>query len=294
MTQLHSEALVARLVPTVRLHSRGIERRQRRRATSVGTAAAGGGSSSGSGGEEGSSLQLDVAASNFAKGLVAGMDSDELVAQQLGASSISELSEVKGQYKDAIKRKLEERAEELRREKEARAVKFAQGKVAYERGQYPTSARLLELALNEEGPFTQLGGEIQLWLALAYQACGREEECLETYRTLEKTHPLPAIRRQAAGLRYIMEAPKLQINPEERVQIPVLTGLDANKGNRAPVARPRPPQQRKVPKTWDEEFWDNYTGPAGLAQNRYVWAAATVAATLAAVYSSYVQRGLIR
>jgi len=42
------------------------------------------------------------------------------------------------------------------------------------------------------------------------QACGREEDCLATYRTLEKTHPLPAIRRQAADLRYIMEAPKLQ------------------------------------------------------------------------------------
>jgi hypothetical protein len=62
-----------------------------------------------------------------------------------------------------------QRAEELRREREARAVKFSAGKVAYERGQYPASARLLEQALDEEGPFTQLGGEVQLWLALAYQ-----------------------------------------------------------------------------------------------------------------------------
>jgi hypothetical protein len=235
-------------------------------------------------------------------------------------------------------------------------VKFAQGKVAYERGQYPASARLLEQALNEEGPFTQLGGEIQLWLALAYQvrwgerrqlqqknagrasalvpntprilciaahvqkrlwvpplrpqrccfthlppfccvlrqACGREEDCLSVYRNVEKSHPLPAIRRQAADLRYIMEAPRLQINPEERVQIPVLTDLDVNRGNRTPMPRPRVPQKRRVPKTWDEEFWDNYKGPAGLVQNRYVWAAASIAATVAAVYSSYVQRGLLR
>lgn len=169
-------------------------------------------------------------------------------------------------------------------------MKFAQGKLAYERGQYPASARLLEQALNEEGPFTQLGGEIQLWLALAYQArccdgsranpqlqhplpprclhvwkpvtacqsrsgarshavagtsppphalpplnltalqaCGREDDCLSVYRAVEKSHPLPAIRRQAADLRYIMEAPRLQINPEERVQIPVLTDLDVNR-----------------------------------------------------------------
>ncbi|KAL4422960.1 hypothetical protein ABPG75_009157 [Micractinium tetrahymenae] len=248
------------------------------------------------GGEDGvSRLQLDNAASNFAKGLVAGVEADELVAQQLGAASASSMTDVQEQYKDAIKRKLEERAEELRREREARAANFSRGKLAYERGQYPASARFLELALNEEGPFTQLGGEIQLWLALAYQACGREEDCLSTYRTLEKTHPLPAIRRQAADLRYIMEAPKLQINPDERVQIPVLTDLEANRSGRAPVARARPPPKRdsKVKKTWDEEFWENYRPPAYLT-NRYVWAAATAAATVAAVYSASVQRGLLR
>lgn len=34
---------------------------------------------------------------------------------------------------------------------------------------------------------------------------------------------------QAADLRYIMEAPKLQLSPEERVQIPVLTDIEANR-----------------------------------------------------------------
>jgi hypothetical protein len=37
-----------------------------------------------------------------------GGDSDELVAQQLGNASVSEMSPVQSQYKDAIKRKLEE------------------------------------------------------------------------------------------------------------------------------------------------------------------------------------------
>jgi len=44
----------------------------------------------------------------------------------------------------------------------------------------------------------------------------------------------------------------LQISPDERVQIPVLTDLEANRGSRAPVARPRPPKKKEVPKTWDE------------------------------------------
>eukprot|EP00887_Chlorella_sp_A99_P000247 scaffold13.g247.t1 len=157
------------------------------------------------------------------------MDADEVVAAQLGAEGSKQLSETQQRYRDAIRQKLQQRADELQREKEARAVKFKQGKTAYARGQYPASVALLESALNEEGPLSLLGGEIQLWLALAYQACGREQDCIDTYKIIEKTHPVPAIRRQAGELRYIMEAPKLEISPDERVQIPVLTDLDPNR-----------------------------------------------------------------
>jgi hypothetical protein len=38
----------------------------------------------------------------------AGGDADELVAQQLGAVSASEMTAVQGQYKEQIKKKLEE------------------------------------------------------------------------------------------------------------------------------------------------------------------------------------------
>jgi hypothetical protein len=40
--------------------------------------------------------------------MLAGGDSDDLVAQQLGAASAGELSGAKGEYREAIKRKLEE------------------------------------------------------------------------------------------------------------------------------------------------------------------------------------------
>jgi tetratricopeptide (TPR) repeat protein len=209
--------------------------------------------------------------------VAAGVDEDDLVARQLGKDDPSQLSEVQDKYKDRIKAKLESRAEELKREREARAVKFVRGKVAYERGQYSSSVTLLEAALNEEGPFTQLGGEIQMWLALAYQACGREEDCIEMYKTIEKSHPLPAIRRQAADLRYIMEAPKLQLGEDEKVQIPVLTDLDpATRGGRAPLPRTRNTGKTQTkPKSWDEEFWENYKPPQYL-KNRYVWAASLI------------------
>lgn len=218
-------------------------------------------------------------------GLSLGEDADDLVAQQLGASSAAQMTDTQERYKDQIKAKLEERAEELRKEKEARAIKFTQGKAAYGRGQYDACVLLFESALNEEGPFTQLGGEIQMWLALGYQACGREQECIDIYKTIEKTHPVPSIRRQAENLRYIMEAPKLELREDEKVKIPLLTDLDPNKGNRAPPPRPRVAPKPQRPKTWDEEFWENYEPPKYL-KNRYVWAAATIVTLGLAWYSA--------
>lgn len=218
----------------------------------------------------------------------AGVDEDDLVARQLGGSSASDLSNIQEKYKDKIKAKLEERAKELEREREARAIKFSRGKEAYARGQYDASVVLFESALNEEGPFSQLGGDIQMWLALAYAATGREQECVDTYKAIEGSHPIPAVRRKAADLRYIMEAPKLQIGDDEKVKIPVLMDADPNRGGRGSVQLPRPrptgPRPQK-PKKWDEEFWENYQPPQYL-KNRYVWAAAAVLCAGLAAYSS--------
>lgn len=62
-----------------------------------------------------------------------------------------------------------QQAELQRKEQAAKNKQFSLGKLAYGRGLYPESAALFETALNAEGPFSRLGGEIQLWQALAYQ-----------------------------------------------------------------------------------------------------------------------------
>lgn len=59
------------------------------------------------------------------------------------------------------------------------------------------------------------------------QACGREQECIATYKWLEDNHPVPKVKKQAADLRYIMEAPKLELSPDERVTIPLLNSEDS-------------------------------------------------------------------
>lgn len=78
------------------------------------------------------------------------------------------------------------------------------------------------------GPFSKLGGDIQIQLALAMNANGKEQECIDLFRHLEETHPITAVARQAANLRFIMEAPKLEVGEDEKVSVPVLD-LDTNK-----------------------------------------------------------------
>lgn len=139
-----------------------------------------------------------------------------------------------------------QRAAQLEEERAQKQKLFSLGKLAYERGNYTASLELLEKALDEEGPFTILGGEIQLWLALAYQAEGREQDCIDTYKRVEATHPNPKIRKQAGELRFIMEAPKLQVNPDERVQLPVLTNLEINRNAKPAVSTFKSMKKSKV------------------------------------------------
>ncbi len=63
-------------------------------------------------------------------------------------------------------------------------------------------------------------------LPLNVQACQQRAECIQVYKSLENTHPMPAVRRQAADIRYILEAPKLQLSPDEYVKIPILENAD--------------------------------------------------------------------
>lgn len=64
--------------------------------------------------------------------------------------------------------------------------------------------------------------KIQIWLAMAYEANNRHKDCIELYQELEKKHPSISIRRQAAELRYILQAPKLKISKDEMVTIPLI------------------------------------------------------------------------
>jgi hypothetical protein len=160
------------------------------------------------------------------KGIEHGLKEDELIALELGAASLDELSDAQRAYVGKLKERLHARAEEMRAEEAARREREARnltaGKRAYESGEYPAAVKLFEAAADDTGRLSPLGGEALMWLALAYQAVGREQECIDTYVWLEANHPLARVRKQAGELRFIMEAPQLELSPEERVTIPLL------------------------------------------------------------------------
>lgn len=234
--------------------------------------------------------RLDRAATNFAKGVKSGINEDDAVAFQLGVQDATELSKTQDQYKDKLKQKLADRAEQIRQEQEERSRTFKQGQDAYATGQYAASVVLLETALKDEGPMSQLGGEIQLWLALAYQACGREKDCIQVYKSVERNHPSPKMQKQAESLRFIMEAPKLELSDDERIQFSgIADNLEPyNKKNKGKRRWTQPTEVVKRPppeRTLEEIAWDKTA--QRINKNKYVWAGAALTLVVLAYASFY-------
>ncbi|GJR18223.1 tetratricopeptide-like helical domain containing protein [Tanacetum coccineum] len=121
-----------------------------------------------------------------------------------------------------VRRELEKVAKEQAERRKMAQLMFDLGQRAYGKGMYGRSIEYLEGALTIIPRPTLFGGEIQIWLAMAYEANNRHKDCIDLYRKLESSHPSLSIRRQAKDLRYILQAPKLKISQEEMVTIPLI------------------------------------------------------------------------
>lgn len=163
---------------------------------------------------------------------------------------------------------------------------FAAGQWLYERGRYRESVQAFEEALEETGEQTALGGEVALWLALGYDAAGQRADCIALYKRLEDGHSSRTVRKQAYELRYILEAPKLEISADERVSIPLVSD-DAAGGSYADRwARASSPRAKKVLRRWEDDWLENYRPPE-LTDNKFVLAATSVLCFTLSVYSAY-------
>ena len=192
---------------------------------------------------------LTASAAAFAADVKAGVSPEDAAAAALGAREAKALTEAQQKYADKVAAALAARAEADARAKAEKARKFELGKALYAKGMYPQAVKALVVALDAEGPFTQLGGEVQLWLALAHSATGDEAAAIAVYREVEASHPSPKMRRQAYELRYIAEAPKLRVGADEKPQLPeVEAPRIAGEKDRRRAPRP-PPAPRGVKAT---------------------------------------------
>jgi len=231
------------------------------------------------------------AAKEFSEGVKQGKSEEELVAEHFGLKEPEEMSETQKAYAQKVKENLAKRAAALEKAEAERpgAPEFEAGKQLYGVGRYVEAEEIFLQGLDLAGPYSRLGGDIQLWLALAYQANGKDELCIETYKNLEAYHPLPAIKKQAAGLRFIMEAPKLPLKPEDKVKVPIIEdGIRRNSG-RSYQPPQRSTKKSNVKKSLEEQVMENYRPPAWV-QSRYVWAATALLCIGLAFYSATIAR----
>jgi len=106
-------------------------------------------------------------------------------------------------------------------------TEYRSGKSAFERGRYRQSVEHLEKARDLVEKNTRLGGEVQIWLATAYQAMGQHQNAIALCRKLIR-HPSLETSKQSRRLLEILEAPELNSNLEGLINIPDMSGIEDN------------------------------------------------------------------
>ncbi len=103
---------------------------------------------------------------------------------------------------------------------------FERGKIAFDNGQYRQSITDFEAAAKLTPLGSRSGGEVQLWLVMAYQAAGQLPEAKTLCRKLTR-HPQADCRKQSKQVLFILEAPSLARPKEWMTEIPDLSQADA-------------------------------------------------------------------
>jgi len=179
------------------------------------------------------------ATQRFQEAYEAGEDVETTVAKAMGFARFEDVPETQRMYASKIAKRLEENAKTLRGELETATKMYDSGVTAYGRGMYDDAVKWFKAAAEETSETSLLGGRIQIYLALSLDAYGQRDKALDIYTYLESVHPEKSIRKQAEELRFILEAPRMEIGENERVDVPLLRDPDAfapysNKWSTAP------------------------------------------------------------
>eukprot|EP00617_Octactis_speculum_P019123 CAMPEP_0185762514 /NCGR_PEP_ID=MMETSP1174-20130828/21477_1 /TAXON_ID=35687 /ORGANISM="Dictyocha speculum, Strain CCMP1381" /LENGTH=237 /DNA_ID=CAMNT_0028444219 /DNA_START=494 /DNA_END=1207 /DNA_ORIENTATION=+ len=103
---------------------------------------------------------------------------------------------------------------------------FSVGVTQMKLGEYAAAGGLFNRAVGlVGGSSSRRGGEIALWEAQAVHANGDVAAALRLLKGLEQ-HMDSSVGKVAGEIRYIFEAPKLEMDPDNMVKIPDLSRLD--------------------------------------------------------------------
>jgi tetratricopeptide (TPR) repeat protein len=151
--------------------------------------------------------------------------------------------------------------------------RYKSGIAAFESGQYREAVENLEKASALLARNTRLGGEVQIWLATAYEAAGRVDEAIALCEQL-KRHPHAETSTQAKRLQYIWKAPKLNRPKEWMTEIPDMGTMLDNEGKTKFVTNAKKtPTPQKPP---EREYVD--LSQVNTKDNRFIWVALAVVA----------------
>ena len=131
---------------------------------------------------------------------------------------------------------------------------YQSGQIAFERGEYRQAVSCLLAALAQVQPNTKIGGEVQVWLATAYEATGQIAEAKALCLQLSN-HPNLDTRQASKRMLYIMQAPELTRRDEWLIKIPDLSQIEDAEGNTPVNNMPILPPKAKVKvKSLDEVY----------------------------------------
>jgi Tetratricopeptide repeat len=132
-------------------------------------------------------------------------------------------------------------------------IDYQSGQTAFERGDYRQAINFFVSASAQTQATSKIGGEIQIWLAMAYEAAGQASEAKALCQKLS-THPSLDTRQTSKRMLYIMDAPELARRDDWLTKIPDLSHLEDREGKAGGTSAASKPLTPKKEQTLEERY----------------------------------------
>lgn len=132
-------------------------------------------------------------------------------------------------------------------------IDYQSGQTAFERGDYRQAINFFMSAIAQTQATSKIGGEIQIWLAMAYEAAGETSEAKALCQKLSG-HPSLDTRQASKRMLYIMAAPELARRDDWLTKIPDLSHLEDREGKAGGTSAPSKPLTPKKEQTLEERY----------------------------------------